>query len=306
MKNKLKTVAAVLTLAFCLSLCAGALGQDNVPTAENLEITTYRGVSVGGKLSASSPNGGELIFEICTPPTKGALELGDDGCFVYTPNEGRRGRDYFGYRAIDTDGNCSQEATVIIRIQKQKTKLEYSDMEGRREAFAAITLAENDIFVGESLAGSYVFRPEETISRAEFLAMCMKLVGTEPLTGISSTGFADDRDIDAWAKPYVSTALLCGIIDGYQAEESAAVFRPDAAVTTAEAAVMLNRALELTDAVAVWAQLDASTPTWARQAAANLSVAGLLTEGTGAGDDELTRARAAELLCAAMSIANNS
>ena len=46
------------------------------------------------------------------------ISLNEDGSFVYTPRENKKGRDYFGYKAIDPEGNVSQEATVIIRIQK--------------------------------------------------------------------------------------------------------------------------------------------------------------------------------------------
>ena len=46
------------------------------------------------------------------------LRLRPDGSFVYTPLVGRRGRDYFGYKAVDARGNLSQEATVIIRLTK--------------------------------------------------------------------------------------------------------------------------------------------------------------------------------------------
>lgn len=76
------------------------------------------------------PDGGTLTYQITTEPTKGEIELTDDGRFVYTPDTNRRGRDYFGFKATDADGNSSQEATVIIRIEKQKTRTTYSDLDG--------------------------------------------------------------------------------------------------------------------------------------------------------------------------------
>ena len=305
MKNRVRAGAILLALILCISLFAGALAENGAPVAENLELTTYRGVSMGGKLSAVDPEGEAVVFEICTPPSKGTIELGDDGSFVYTPGEGRKGKDYFGYRAIDTDGNCSQEATVIIRIQKQKTKTTYFDMDGRAEAYAAVLLAESGIFVGENLAGSYVFRPDEPVTRGEFLAMCMKLTGTELLTGAASTGFADDAEIDAYLKPYVSTALLDGVIDGYISEDSAAVFRPDSDITAAEAAVMLDRALGLTDAVSVWAQSDPAAPAWAAQSLDNLAACRMLPPGLSAQSATLSRADAAVMLAAGMDILAN-
>ena len=151
MKRKMVNVIA-LTLSLVLTLgmiYVGAEYKGEAPIAENLEITTYRNVSVGGQLKATDPDGDILKFEITTSPTKGKIEVNDNGCFVYTPADGKRGRDYFGYKAVDNNGNMSSEATVIIKIEKQKTKIAYSDMGGNGAYCAAIAIAENNIFVGE-------------------------------------------------------------------------------------------------------------------------------------------------------------
>mgnify|MGYP002452963592 FL=1 len=91
-----KYIAAVLA---CLSLCAlmlPALADSSAPVAENFEFETYRGVSFGGRLAAVDPEGDAVSFEITTQPKKGSIELSDDGSFVYSPIDGKRGRDYFG------------------------------------------------------------------------------------------------------------------------------------------------------------------------------------------------------------------
>ena len=301
MKRIMKPVSLLLLLCALLGALTFAFAAGGAPVAENLELSTYRGVSVGGRLAAKDPEGGALRFEITTKPVKGVIDLDGDGHFVYTPAEGKRGKDYFGYQAIDPDGNCSQEATVIIRIEKQKSKVTYSDLSGNGSAWAAVRLAEEGIFCGENLAGQYVFDPEHPVTREEFLAMCMKVNGTGLLTGVRSTGFADDRNIAVWAKPYVSTALKNGIISGY-AGASGAVFDPERAVSVAEAAVILDRATHLTDAVSAWYAWDDSVPAWALQSAANLSACGLLPYGCSFSSASLTRAQAAEMLCGAMDV----
>ena len=43
---------------------APASGNNNAPVAENQQIETYRGVSVGGQLTAHDPDGDTLTFEI--------------------------------------------------------------------------------------------------------------------------------------------------------------------------------------------------------------------------------------------------
>jgi len=301
MKKACNVIALSLVLVLSLTIInVGAIGAGAAPIAENLEISTYRNVSVGGQLKATDPDGDVIKFQITTPATKGKIELKDNGGFVYTPAEGKRGRDYFGFKAIDESGNLSSEATVIIKIDKQKTKIAYSDMGGNGAYCAAIALAENDIFVGESIGGRYVFSPNDPVTRGEFLTMCLKLTGSDILSGVITTGFADDSKIPSYMKPYVSTALLTGIISGYSDGINTAVFNSDNYIRYPEAAVMLNKALNLTDVSAE--SYGAAAPVWAAQACANLSACRISDYSD---ESRLTRADCAKLLYNAMSIAKD-
>lgn len=300
-RKGLTLCAALLQAAVALTALVPVLparAEGNAPVAQNLELTTYRNVSVGGRLTAVDPDGDTLTFQITTEPTKGEIELTDDGRFVYTPETNRRGRDYFGFKAVDAEGNSSQEATVIIRIEKQKTRTTYSDLDGNACAYAATMLAEEGIFVGQQLGGSYVFEPDREVTRGEFLAMCMELGGDELLSAVAATGFADDDAIPVWQKPYVATALMDGVINGTESEGSA-VFSAGDAVTVQEAAVMLNNVLGATDVPT--AAFDSAVPAWASQATANLTACGVLAV-SGRYTDSLTRADAAEMLAAAIAV----
>lgn len=299
MKRKTAGVIALsLTVAMTLgTLWAYAAQSGENPIAENLELKTYRSVSVGGQLKATDPDGDIMKFEVTTKPIKGTVALKDDGSFVYTPAEGKHGHDYFGYKALDSKGNKSPEATVVIKIEKQKSKIAYSDMNGNGACMAAVRLAEEEIFVGEQLGGQYVFCPENTVSRGEFLTMCMKLADSDVLTGVITTGFADDADIPDYMKPYVSTALLSGVIKGCSGSEGTAVFSPAEPISYPEAAVMLDRVLGLTKAST--AEDYAAAPAWAEQSCANLSACRISDyRGTAA----LTRADCAEMLYNAMAV----
>ncbi len=290
----------VLTLILALSLSImnfAALGAGTAPIAENLEISTYRNVAVGGQLKATDPDGDIIKFEITTPPSKGEIKLMDDGLFVYSPKSGKKGRDYFGFKAFDEEGNMSAEATVIIKLEKQKTKITYSDMEGSGAYCAAIALAESGVFVGECVGGQYVFNADAPVSRAQFLTMCLKLTDSDILSGVITTGFADDSEIPSYMKPYVSTALLTGVISGYSNGVNSAVFNGDNSISYPEAAVMLNKALKLTDVSAE--SYGEAAPVWAAQACANLSAC-RISEYTES--PQLTRADCAELLYNAMNL----
>lgn len=290
--------ALLLTLLLSVGLMIPGFAEGSAPVAENFEFETYRGVSFGGELAAIDPDGDTLTFEITTAPVKGSIELSDDGSFVYTPADGKRGKDYFGYKAVDSDGNRSQEATVIIRLIKQKTEVSYADMDGSASYCAAIRLAECGAFVGRQLGGEYYFDPDATLSRGEFLSLCLEVTGTDTLTGVVSTGFTDDGEIPEWQKSYVSTAVKNGIVKGYSGEDGPC-FGSDSVISRAEATAMLNRSLGLSNVSYV--NLNDAVPTWAAQDAANLCACNVISP-TAALDRPLTRADAADMLAAAMSV----
>ena len=277
-------------------------GTNAAPVAENQQLQTYRGVSVGGRLAAYDADGDAVTFQVTTNPMKGSVQLSPDGTFVYTPNEGKRGKDYFGFRATDSAGNQSQEGTVIIKLVKQKSKVTYSDMTGSGAEYAAIVLTEKGVFTGETVGGAYVFDPDAEVSRGEFLSMCMTAADQDILRGVSSTGFEDDAAIGPWLKPYVATALMNGYIQG-QSTATGAAFDPDGAITVQEACVTLNAVLGVTNVVSAAAYVgeENSGEGWA-QAVANLTACGVMPRDWEDVQAVLTRSGAAQLLANAIGL----
>ena len=282
----------------------GTGAANTAPVAENQQIQTYRGVSVGGQLTAHDAEGDVLTFQLATDPMKGTVQLSPQGYFVYTPKEGKRGKDYFGFRATDSAGNVSQEGTVIIKLVKQKSKVTYSDLSGSGSEYAAIVLTENGVFTGEDVAGEHVFYPDAQVTRGEFLSMCMSAADHKILQGVSSTGFQDDESIGAWLKPYVATALMNGYIQG-QSTATGASFSPDEAITVGEACQMLNSVLGVTDVVSAAAYVgeEQAGESWA-QAVANLTACGVMMRDWEDVQAVLTRSGAAELLANAIGLLN--
>lgn len=309
----LQIITLTLTLLLALALSAGAVevisvslspaSQEDInyaPIAENLSITTFRNVSVSGHFSAVDPEGDAISFSISGQPEKGTVSC-DGTSFVYTPSEGSRGRDSFTYIASDSFGNSSEEATVSVRIEKQSVKLSYADMAGSGAEYAALRLAEAGIYTGRRVGGVYYFDPAQSVSRAEFLSMCLSAAGMDTLDGITKTGFSDDADIPDWDKAAVSTALLAGIIQGYAVGDGEIIFSPAANITAAEAAVMLNNALRISDVSASLSINDDALPVWAAQAASNLNACSIIDEGLNYSGG-VTRAEAAAMLCSALDL----
>lgn len=292
----------VPALAADLDMTA-VVAENSKPIAKNLDYSTYKGIAVKGQFSATDPEGDSVTFEVSELPKKGAITPENDGSFVYTPNDGKNGRDSFSYIAVDAVGNISEKALVTITINKQSTKLSYADMSGNSSYYSALVLAEKGILTGEKIGNEYFFRPDRTVTRGEFLTMCLDLNNTETLQGITRTGFYDDETIPMWAKPYVSTALMSGIITGFKNDEGRLVFASQEPVTYAEAAVILNKMLKISDVTSVSSITDEACPVWARQAKNNLAACNILPVlGQEAYSGSVTRAEAADMLVSAMQL----
>ena len=291
---------ALMLPAAALTLTSGEV-DNSAPIAENLTLTTYKNVAVYGQCAAVDPEGDLVTFQLVDKPARGQVELGEDGAFCYTPYENKKGKDTFTYVAVDTTGNVSPEATVKVTIEKQATKVSYSDMDSETSHYAAVRLAEEGIFTGTNTGGVYRFSPSEEITRDEFLTMAMTAAGAEALEGVTVTGFYDDEDIPTWAKGYVSAALMSGTIQGSANSEGQVVFSADSPITAAEAAVIIDRLLAMGDVSAEDVEEDGLVPTWAAQSVMNMEAVDVVPAGSDL-TEPLTRGEAAEMLSAMLDV----
>ena len=271
--------------------------EDQPPTAEDGSLETYKNIAGSGTLSAADPEGKPLTYNLVKEPKRGSVELHEDGTFTYTPDKNKVGKDSFTYTVTDSGGNTSQEAKISIEIRKPTDKATYADMDGDPDAFYAMWLKEAGLFTGATVGGNLCFEPEKTVSRGEFLVMVMKLVDAQAdETGLTS-GFSDEAATPVWLQPYIVSALGSGMISGVSSEDGV-VFRPEAALSRAEAAVMLQNVLQLPAPTAktVFSETDAAAvPAWAADATAALSAAGI-SLGDTAQADAITRREVAKLL----------
>lgn len=271
--------------------------KDQPPTAEDGSLETYKNIAGSGTLSAADPEGKPLTYNLVKEPKRGSVELHEDGTFTYTPDKNKVGKDSFTYTVTDSGGNTSQEAKISIEIRKPTDKATYADMDGDPDAFYAMWLKEAGLFTGATVGGNLCFEPEKTVSRGEFLVMVMKLVDAQAdETGLTS-GFSDEAATPVWLQPYIVSALGSGMISGVSSEDGV-VFRPEAALSRAEAAVMLQNVLQLPAPTAktVFSETDAAAvPAWAADATAALSAAGI-SLGDTAQADAITRREVAKLL----------
>lgn len=272
------------------------------PQARNANYEAICGVSVVKPFPAGDPEGDAVTYEVTSYPKKGALRVSDDGVFTYTPAGVFRGKDSFSYRAVDAYGNRSAQATVRLRVEKPACDAVYEDMRTHWGGVAAMKMTAKGLMRGTEKDGKLYFRPDEPVTRGDFLAMAMIVAGLEEKVSLGSAAvFADDASIPQNIRGYAETAAAMGVVGGYASTEGDAEFRSGDPVTRAQAAVILSRLLDEDNVPAARVFLDtASIPAWARAPMNTLTALGIFN-GTASGallpDAPLTRAQAAELLC---------
>jgi len=102
--------------------------EENSPGAADLEIKTYQDIPYTGQFPASvGEAGGEV--SVVKQPRKGTVVLDGDK-FTYMPKAGKTGADRFTYAVTNAEGVTSAPATVSIQIEKRRSQVTYSDMEG--------------------------------------------------------------------------------------------------------------------------------------------------------------------------------
>ncbi len=261
--------------------------EDKAPVAEDMAVETYKNLPNEGKLKVSDPEAQPLTFTLVRAPKRGEVTIHQDGTFTYTPKKNKVGVDSFVYTAADPAGNVSREATVTVQILKPTDSRQYTDTVGMNCRFEAEWLKNTGLFTGESISGENCFFPEKTVSRGDFLAMAVKTLDI-PLENGDYTGIP--ADVPMWLKPYVGAALRSGLLEGWPQSETGS-WDMNSPITGAEAAVLLQNALDLTlEETAV--SENQEIPVWAADSLAVMSQYGLEMECNTA----LTRAQAAEIL----------
>lgn len=259
---------------------------DNAPVAEDSAGETYKNLPLEGKLKVKEPENQTMTFAITRQPKRGTVEIHEDGSFTYTPKKNKVGVDSFIYTATDETGHVSREAKVTVTILKPTDSTLYTDTIGKTCRFAAEWMKNTGIFSGETLGGSACFQPEEMVTRGEFVAMLVKSLDMEVDAELTSTHYTDD--MPAWLRPYLAAAVRAGLTAGLPNSE---IFGAEEIVTGAEAAVMIQNALDITaDEVAAMA-VD-GYPEWAKAALNALNGKGFALDG----EAYLTRADVAEAL----------
>ncbi len=202
-----------------------------------IAVSTHETLALTGTLLAEDPEGNALYYEVCTYPENGTVLLDSlTGGFVYMPAEGYHGEDSFTWRVQDENGAYSAPATVQITVRELVEAYTFADMVGDANHTHALRVSEKGLLGGEKIGGKHYFHPGRALTRAAFVAVLLKAAEIEA-PDCARTDFADDADIPAPMRGAIQYALEQGFI------EKSESFRPNDAITRAEAAAIAAKVL---------------------------------------------------------------
>ena len=280
-----------------LKLMIGVKGTGKTKALINL-VNTAVETSKGNVVCIEK--GDKLTYEIVKYPKNGRLVLHDDemGAYSFTPNKAFVGEDCFEYVARDEYGNYSASAKVMLSINTQGTSAVYCDLVGDPLYAHAIALTECGIMNGRQIGNNYYFDPEKEITRAEFVITAMNAIGIKSVPSVEKTAFYDDEDIKPEMKGYIALAYSKGYISGSVIDGNLC-FRPDEAIKTSEAAVIISNMIGYASPKVTTVFADASEiPTWSSKAIESLYTLGILEspDNVSGATEVITRGKLAKLL----------
>ncbi|MEW6572126.1 MAG: S-layer homology domain-containing protein [Bacillota bacterium] len=139
-----------------------------------------------------------------------------------------------GSRVDRSAGQVTCRRTSLSAYAAMAYYKSFADVAGHWAQADVELLASRHIIAG---VGLNRFAPEKTVTRAEFAAMAVRLLGLE--TGQAGSLFKD-VPAGAWYAGVVGTAEEAGLVKGY----TDGTFRPEAPVTRQEIAAVMVRVLE--------------------------------------------------------------
>ncbi|MGN1011160.1 MAG: S-layer homology domain-containing protein, partial [Clostridia bacterium] len=207
-----------------------------------------------------------------------------------------------GTAVTEISSEATEDQTLYAKWNEEiKPGIVYEDVAKNFWGYPAImSVTEKGCMSGYLENGKYFFRPEQEITRAEFVTMLGRYEGAE--SNRIHYSFKDiDENTAKWAGTYISWATENKIVFG----RSETVFDPNAKITRQEMAAMISRYLDYKkynangDFAKVTFRDKGDIADWAKDAVADCVAAKIIngyTDGTFGPRNNATRAQSATVL----------
>ncbi|TEB14839.1 Endoglucanase precursor [Pelotomaculum sp. FP] len=242
------------------------------------------------RITAHAPLGLTLKSTSLQPATTYVIEIGPDFEFNNGLKLGKTYTFAFTTKGIDTGGTT----TSVPSDEQATNQMTPGQTPGCSDIGGHWAEAGIKQLVAAGIMNGYpdnTFKPDDTITRAEFCAILVKAL---KLTGEAGAAFADTGE--HWAKDYIATAAANGIVHGTSGNN----FAPDVPVTREQMALMICLAKKMT-ALDSWQDFsDADQLSyWAMDAVKTVSAKKLMSgypDNTFRPQDFASRAEAAAVI----------
>jgi len=140
-------------------------------------------------------------------------------------------------------GGYEKDLNVFVSDYDSETESAFADISGHWAQQLILRMADSNIINGIELDGRTYFKPDDSMTRAQFAQVIAKSEGllTGDLSGVSLP-YTDAADIQPWAQNAVKAMYKNGIMSGRSNDSGKTFsFDADASITRSEAMTVLGR-----------------------------------------------------------------
>lgn len=202
---------------------------------------------------------------------------------------------------ITTEGSITVTAgksTKVIPVTVTNDKYIFGDTIKHWARDMIKLLADKNVISGYETEEGLLFKPDNSISRAEFAVMLARFMEIDT-KAYENDELAFDDELPSWAKGSINALYSLGFVSG-KPTENGIEFAPSDKITRSEAAAIIGRTLpHLTEEAELVFEDTDSIPSWARSYVAVLFRSGIISGGddnTFMPDRDVTRAESATML----------
>lgn len=148
--------------------------------------------------------------------------------------------------------------------ENESVKIEFSDVDNHFAKKEIEYLADKGIINGYVEEDSVLFKPNQFITREEFIKIICSASFEDEIENIDENPFADWNEVSEWAKKYLYQAFKNEIVLGEKISETEYNCNPKKNITRAEAMVIISRLLDIEETIDNLEFLDENEiPQWA-------------------------------------------
>jgi len=225
---------------------------------ENIVSYAFDVPKLSGGIPGTARNKGKDSYKLVTMPVQTRLlsnNIKDISASYWAAEDIKRvtslgiielaGTDYYRPLSFISRGEFAKAVVKVsdmkgaVKKQTKSVPFEqyYTDVDKNHPYYEYISrIANSGIMEG---ASKNKFGPDDYLTKAQAAAVIVRALGLENSSAVSgvTTSFADDADIQPWAKKPINIAHDMGIITGNEDNE----IEPNKMLTRAECAAMINR-----------------------------------------------------------------